>query len=65
MAFLDLRTTIFFATILCFLMSVVLFTAHLSYPKPIAGLGLWAVGGLCMMVSGLLFGLRNLIDIMY
>jgi diguanylate cyclase (GGDEF)-like protein len=56
---LDPTTIIFMATLMACAMSVVLYSAHLSFPKEIQGMREWAVGLVFLVVGAMLFSLRE------
>ena len=56
---LDPATILLMSTLMAAAMSVVLFSAHRSFPAEIRGLREWAVGSLLMVVGAVLFGLRG------
>lgn len=60
MAPLDPSTVIFMSAIMGAAMSVVLFSAHRSYPEEIKGLGHWATGLLLLVTGAMLIRLRGM-----
>jgi diguanylate cyclase (GGDEF)-like protein len=56
---LDLKTLILMSMLMAGAMSIVLFSAHRSFPSEVKGLGYWALGSLTLMLSAILFGLRG------
>ncbi|CAN7267942.1 GGDEF domain-containing protein [Duganella sp. LjRoot269] len=59
MILLDPTTIILMATLMAGAMSVVLYSAHLSFPKEIKGLKQWAGGLLLLAVGSVCFSLRG------
>ncbi|WP_420991438.1 diguanylate cyclase [Cupriavidus sp. 30B13] len=57
---LDLKTTVFLASIMSALMSVVLLSAYHSFPRSIRGIGQWVAGSLVLVVAPMLFWLRDI-----
>jgi len=57
---LDLKTTVFLASIMSALMSVVLLSAYRSFPRGIRGIGEWVAGSLVLVVAPMLFWLRDI-----
>ncbi|MGO4332166.1 diguanylate cyclase [Cupriavidus sp. 2TAF22] len=57
---LDLKTTVFLASIMSALMSVVLLSAYNSFPRSIKGIGQWVAGSLVLVVTPILFWLRDI-----
>ena len=59
MILLDPTTVIFMATLMAIALSVVLYSAHASFPKEIQGLREWASGLVLLACGAVLFSLRN------
>ncbi|MFZ6861526.1 GGDEF domain-containing protein [Undibacterium sp. Ji67W] len=57
----DLRTVVLMFTLVCLLMSVILYSASRNYPSYIGGLREWAAGSLAISVGSLLVGLRGIV----
>src|SRR5471030_882413 len=58
---LDPTTIILMATLMGGAMSIVLFSAHRSFPLEIKGLGHWAGGLVFLVAAALLYGLRRIV----
>jgi len=56
----DLRTVVLMFTLVCLLMSVILYSASRNYPSYIGGLREWAAGSLAISTGSLLVGLRGI-----
>jgi len=56
---LDPTTIIFMATLMACAMSLVLYSAHLSFPKEIQGMREWAIGLVLLVIGAVLFTLRE------
>ena len=55
MRFIDFRTVILLTSIMCGLMSLVMYSLKQSYPANIKGLGQWSAGLLILFIASLLF----------
>jgi len=56
----DLRTIVLMFTLVCLLMSVILYSASRNYPSYIGGLREWAMGSLAISIGSFLVGLRDI-----
>ncbi|WP_373990408.1 GGDEF domain-containing protein [Duganella sp. BuS-21] len=60
MTLLDPLTVVVMGTLMAAAMSVVLYSAHLNFPKEIQGLRDWALGLILLVLGAVLFSLRDL-----
>ncbi|GGC63262.1 GGDEF domain-containing protein [Undibacterium terreum] len=57
----DLHIVILMAMLMLGAMSIVLYSAHRSFPSEVRGLGFWALGALTMMFASIFFALQGIL----